>query len=344
MVTIPRPLDPVRRDAVRRLMNIARLFPLAVANALRALETRTSFGVYEEPDFRQVHRLDERRPNFIRITTNYDRETGTFGFCEGFDGAAWEYSFGVPSRVGGMPATALRHASEFDPPYTDHDCKGNEVTWRGRTRFLDQDVYRLTIGGTDYFFDVASLLMVMSRSVVPFHGEGREEEIVDINSDFRPVNGVLMPHRIVQKVLPSGEVRSTLVWEEILGNVDIPDSWFSPPRSKSEEQYDVFRRIALEGDHEELASAHDEYVRLATREADQRRENSLNALGYELLSHERFGRAIRVLELAIEQFPASANLYDSLGRPVCWPVRGNARSRATSDPSSSTRRMITRDG
>jgi predicted alpha/beta superfamily hydrolase/predicted negative regulator of RcsB-dependent stress response len=42
-------------------------------------------------------------------------------------------------------------------------------------------------------------------------------------------------------------------------------------------------------------------------------ENELNSLGYALLNRNRVKESIKVFRLGIENFPASANLYDSLG-------------------------------
>ncbi len=280
---------------------------------LKSLKTRTTYGVYEEAGFKQNHRFDEKRPNLIRITTNYNRETGTFGYCEGFDGAAWEYSFKVPVRVTGMPETALKNASDFDEPFIDYQYKGHTVEWKGRTRFLGQDVYQLRIGRSDYFFDAESFMLTMSRIVAPFHGEGKEEEIISINSDFRPIEGVLMAHQTVQKAHPSGEIKSTFTCTEIQGNVEIPDAWFGPPPSQAQQRYGQFRQIALDGDLDKLSSSYLDYKGVSRSQLHQRWENELNTLGYELISHERYQRAILVFKLAIENFPKSANLYDSLG-------------------------------
>ena len=279
---------------------------------LRALRSRTSYGVYEEPKFRQNHRCDEKRPNLIRITTNYNRETGTYGYCEGFDGAAWEYSFGAPKRVTGMPAKALRRASEFDATFIDYQYKGHAVEWKGKVRLLDRDVYRLRLGEADYFFDTNSFMVVMQRAVVPFHGEGKEDEIITMFSDFRPVEGILMPHR-VQQQRRSGEIMSTLTWTEIQGNVEIPDDWFSPPLSPAQKQFELFRQNALAGDLGDLTSSYLRYEQRSEEDLNQQWENELNTLGYELMSHERYDRAIAVFRLAVEKFPKSSNLYDSLG-------------------------------
>jgi tetratricopeptide (TPR) repeat protein len=42
-------------------------------------------------------------------------------------------------------------------------------------------------------------------------------------------------------------------------------------------------------------------------------EEELNHLGYQLLEMKRFKDAIRILELNVEVYPLSANVYDSLG-------------------------------
>jgi tetratricopeptide (TPR) repeat protein len=42
-------------------------------------------------------------------------------------------------------------------------------------------------------------------------------------------------------------------------------------------------------------------------------ENQLNNLGYELIRAKKFKEAIRILELNVEAYPQSSNVYDSLG-------------------------------
>jgi Flp pilus assembly protein TadD len=42
-------------------------------------------------------------------------------------------------------------------------------------------------------------------------------------------------------------------------------------------------------------------------------EDELNSLGYQLLGNKKFKEAIRVLQLNVEAYPQSSNVYDSLG-------------------------------
>ena len=52
-------------------------------------------------------------------------------------------------------------------------------------------------------------------------------------------------------------------------------------------------------------------------------EDEFNAIAYKLLGRKRISEAIEVLKLSIEIFPASANLYDSLGE-MCL-LKGNKK-------------------
>jgi Flp pilus assembly protein TadD len=42
-------------------------------------------------------------------------------------------------------------------------------------------------------------------------------------------------------------------------------------------------------------------------------EDQLNVLGYQLLRANKFQQAIRILQLNVEAYPQSSNVYDSLG-------------------------------
>ena len=285
-------------------------------DSLKAIKTISVIGIYEEPTFKQVHRFDKKRPNLIRITTNYDEQTGAFGYCEGFDGAAWEYSFKIPVRVIGEPARALKNASPYEPSYIDYKRKGHQAKFLGKTIIKGHQVYHLQItcnnGKIDnFFFDVNTLLESVSIGNVPFHGEGAIIEIFEKRSDYRPVAGVLMPFKIEQ--MSGDKILSTFTSSKIEANKDLPDKWFSPPLSREQEMFTAFRMDMLAGKFEQMVSQYDEYKKLANKQFNQKLENQLNTFGYELNSHKRYEDAIEIFKLAISYNPRSGNLHDSLG-------------------------------
>lgn len=294
----------------------AHLEALGGKAAWDSIHTITSVGEYSESSFSEVHRLDRRRPNFLRITTSYDVDTGQYGYSEGYDGGAWEYRAGVPERVIGEPSRALRNASRFERPYIDYRSKDLRADLLGETDIKGNRVYHLRIthpdGDTEnFFFDTSSLMETVSIGNAPFHGEGAVIEIFEKRSDYRPVGGILMPHRIEQ--MSGDEVLAALAWETIEANADVPDEWFSPPPSRQQAMFTELRHAVLADSADELASRYTAYRDVAVGQLEQQLENELNTFGYELISHGRFEDAIEIFRLAIRQHPASSNLHDSLG-------------------------------
>lgn len=67
--------------------------------------------------------------------------------------------------------------------------------------------------------------------------------------------------------------------------------------------------------NEGVFKAVEEYKKLKTEKPDEYdfAENQLNGLGYQLLQIDRVDDAIEIFRLNIEEFPQSANTYDSYG-------------------------------
>lgn len=283
---------------------------------LKAIHTLTSIVLYEESGDAGIHRIDRKRPNLLRISTGYDEKTETFGYCEGFDGAAWEYGFKIPVRVVGEPARALRNASRFEKPYVDYKQKDYRAKLLGKTMIHGNEVYHLQLSRSDgkienFFFDVNTLMESISVGNAPLHGEGAAIEIFEKRSEYKPVNGVLMPFRVEQK---SGDsTLSSFTVKKLIANNDVPDDWFSPPLSEEEQMFKAFREDILMGDMKELGSRYEEYYKLSTRIHLKKIENQMNAFGYELISHNRRRDAIEVFKLALKHASNSGNLHDSIG-------------------------------
>jgi tetratricopeptide (TPR) repeat protein len=73
----------------------------------------------------------------------------------------------------------------------------------------------------------------------------------------------------------------------------------------------VFKTIASQGVEAAVRQYHD--LKLNQPEAYDFRERELNELGYKLIADKKFKEAIAVFQLNVEVYPASSNVYDSLG-------------------------------
>ncbi|MCB0279494.1 MAG: tetratricopeptide repeat protein, partial [Calditrichaeota bacterium] len=287
----------------------------------KSVHTITSYSEYGEGAAKSIHRFDRRRPNLVRISTNYNMETGSFSYAEGFDGAAWEYSSKVPVRVTGEPARALKNASTFEKNYIDYSLKGFKAKLIGIEHILDRDFYYILLtaanGKTEnYFFDVETLMPSISIGNAPFHGEGKSIETISISSDYRRVDGILFSFRYTQKNYQTGEILSDRRTLQMEVNNDFPDDWFSPPLSEPELKFQEIRKSALANNFSQVQSLYRDYTDIALRQLRQHWENRLNTLGYEMMSYERYEDAIVIFNFATKQFPNSANLFDSLGEAL----------------------------
>lgn len=110
--------------------------------------------------------------------------------------------------------------------------------------------------------------------------------------------------------------------------------WRQLKRSAAEE---VQRTLDLSGPQ----SARARFEALAANPAYFIDEAELNALGYRYLQAGATDAAITVFEMNASRFPASWNVYDSLGEAFAARARDNAPSNSTGAPSTSTRPTLT---
>jgi outer membrane lipoprotein-sorting protein len=157
------------------------------------------------------------------------REIAQIGeFLEGCDGkAAWSYDGESPTIARGkILEEALLQAQ----------C--NQADWRARytraeTKSIDnvegEECYRViatTKAGyseTHHYSKQTSLLVKTVRVDPTSSGGGRIESV---NKDYRMVNGILVPHQIIQRAEGMSVV---MTFSEIKKNTDLPQSVFEPP-------------------------------------------------------------------------------------------------------------------
>jgi hypothetical protein len=218
----------VADDAWNALLN--RQARAMCSSALHTLQMR---GVLLEggeriPDFT----VSLRRPDLLRIDAG--------GFAEGFDGVrAWE----KPSRqqrgapVSGPPADALRRAARWPSPIRSLlDCRnaGCAVALARMEREDGRDIaiIRVTLAdglARDYHLDAGAGLILHSRDIRPLHPGQAAEEIETWHEDYRPMAGVSVSFRQVQRSPASGQVLSAMEWQAITVNPDLPAGLFEMP-------------------------------------------------------------------------------------------------------------------
>ena len=173
-----------------------------------------------------------KRPNLLR------QEITTPGglAVNAFDGqTAWTLAPGadVPREITGPQADAARSNTEFDGPLMDYAAKGHTVELVGKEMLGSADVYHLKLtrkGSADaehYFLDATTGLEL--KRTVQVEGGGMKQTLESELSDYKSVEGLMVPHTIKQSV--GGMPVMQMTMEKVEFNLPIDDALFRMPKS-----------------------------------------------------------------------------------------------------------------
>jgi outer membrane lipoprotein-sorting protein len=139
-------------------------------------------------------RVTAERPNRLRIETRYpDRVVLAV-----FDGvtAMQQTNDGPPQILGAEAASGLAEAADFDDPLVAPSEDGCVVEYAGETTVEGESVFRLLVTRKltkGYFLAVDQRTYLIEERV---DASGGAAQMLTRYSDYRPVGGVLMPHRV----------------------------------------------------------------------------------------------------------------------------------------------------
>jgi outer membrane lipoprotein-sorting protein len=202
------------------------------AAKLHAVESLRLTGTMELPDVSAPFVLELQRPNRMRTEFVVQGQTGV----RAFDGQnAWErlpLPGDEPRPMGPEEATEARAQADVDlSPLVDSAAKGFRVELVGRDRLPGGETWKLIVRGREgpprtLHLDARTHLMVQTIDVRSV--EGKPVEIVTEISDYRPIAGLLFPHRI--ETGPRGKPeRQRLLIQRVEVNPVLDASRFAMP-------------------------------------------------------------------------------------------------------------------
>ena len=206
----------------------------AAIEAVRTFETTIRIV---EPTFEVDGAYVATREGRMRIDILAD---GRRVFTEALDrGRAWTWIPDGGVREGTpQGAAALRHGIELPfKLFGLHEVRdrGHRLEFVGREAIagVDYDVLRLTLDDgfeTLYYLNAGTGLIDGDRQRRALHVDvdPTPEWIETTYHDYRPVAGVLFPHRQVERQLASGKVLSTVTVREIRINPPLDPDRFTP--------------------------------------------------------------------------------------------------------------------
>ena len=199
---------------------------------LRSVQGLRLSGTMELPGVSAPFTLELKRPGKMRTEFTVEGQTG----IRAWDGrVAWKrlpLPGEGPRAMDPDEAAEARAEADVDlSPLVDYRAKGYSVELAGRDRLPGGDTWKLVVRGPDgpprtLHLDARTHLTV--QVVDRRDLDGREVEFVTEVGDYRPVSGLVFPHRM--EVGPKGSPdRQRLVIRKIEVNPPLDDSRFAMP-------------------------------------------------------------------------------------------------------------------
>ncbi len=177
------------------------------------------------------------RPNRVRLETG-DNGRSLVNASDGVE-PAWEFDTGTwPPRYRAMSdaaAKAFTADAEFDDPLVAGPARGFRLEYAGEAEIDGRKFLRVLV--TKNLMDTFTLLIDEETYFIVLRVEqrtttgGRKRQIVTRYDDFRPVDGVLLPHRVT--LMTDGRVEQQMVMEKIETNPEVTPETFTRPRAAS---------------------------------------------------------------------------------------------------------------
>ncbi len=173
-----------------------------------------------------------QRPNRVRVTTTGDGLT----LIQGTDGttAPWRLEpekSPVPQRMGAAVAAHFMADAEFDDQLVDPTARGYQVEYAGETTFLERRTLKLLViqPKQKHFFLLldAETYFIVARLLTRTLPSGREVTIETRYSDFMPLKGILLAHRI--GTYAEGHLLQETVLETLEANPPLDGAIFAIP-------------------------------------------------------------------------------------------------------------------
>ena len=204
---------------------------------LRAVESLRFTGSMELGEVSAAFTLELKRPNRMRTEFTVQGHKGV----RAYDGQrAWEQlplPGEKPRPMGSEEAAEARAQADVDlSPLVDSAAKGFSVELVGRDRLPGGETWKLLVRGREgpprtIHLDARTHLVVQTSDVRQI--EGQPVEMVTEISDYRPLAGLVFPHRI--DVGPKGKPeRQRLVIQKVEINPPLDAARFVMPLARPE--------------------------------------------------------------------------------------------------------------
>lgn len=202
------------------------------AEKWKSLESMKLTGTFTSQGMEMPVTIVAKRPNLMRqeMTVNGQQ------IVQAFDGTtAWMINpmMGAtsPQEITGQQADMVEDQADFDGVLMDYKAKGYQVELvppesSDDKRFNHLRVTKKNGQVQDFYLDAETGLD--ARSTTTFEENGREATVTSELSDYREVNGIMVPFSMKQSL--NGQVIGQLTVKNVEFNVPVDAAQFAPPK------------------------------------------------------------------------------------------------------------------
>ena len=180
------------------------------------------------------------KPDKIRTELTFSDKSMTFAY----DGnIAWQISPFTGSTdpqeiTGDMADNIKENIESLNEPFIDYEKKGHKIEFIGKDEWEGTDVLKLKLtlksGKVSTIFIDAETFIELKRENVRSLDNGQEIRAESLFGDYKPVDGVMMPHSI--SMTANGQKAGEIIFDSVETNVKTEDGFFSMPPKKEEEK------------------------------------------------------------------------------------------------------------
>jgi hypothetical protein len=221
----------LRADSLEELVQLHRE-ALGGASRLGALVAMRAQGRVVTGGQTLEFELLAQRPNRVRITMRGGGRT----LVQGCDGAnpPWRWEPGKAQPAAPMKAAEGREFAadaEFDDPLASSPDRGYRLDFAGRVAWRDQQVVKILVTRSDmaptFLLVDPDTFFIVARLTTRRLPSGRELTVETRYDRYRPVAGVILPHRV--ETFVDGQRTGELVLTTVQSIAPPPSETFAVP-------------------------------------------------------------------------------------------------------------------
>jgi outer membrane lipoprotein-sorting protein len=202
------------------------------AEKLKGINTRRVSGTIQVQGVSMPMEVLAKRPNLMRQELKVqDRQLVT-----AYDGQhAWAINpmlGDTPQELQGVQADLLRDQAQFDGPLAYARQRGDKMEIIGKETVDGSAAWNLAITRdgrvTNVYLDEQTAL---ERKIMATISEnGMQVQIESLISDYKPVEGIMVPHKV--QTMVGGQTQATVTIESVAFNVPLEDARFAMPAAQ----------------------------------------------------------------------------------------------------------------